>query len=38
MITFAIPLSSLAQGNITVLMLGNQDSTGIVYFDHIGLR
>ena len=35
---FAIPLSSLAQGNITVLMLGNQGWTGTVYFDHIGLR
>lgn len=35
---FAIPLSSLAQGDITVLMLGNQDWTGVVYFDHIGLR
>jgi hypothetical protein len=35
---FAIPLTSLAQGNITSFMLGNQAWTGVVYFDHIGLR
>jgi hypothetical protein len=35
---FAINLSALAPGPITVLMLGNQGWTGVVYFDHIGLK